>query len=195
VQQRVERQRLAAERLQSQLEEVQQTLQRLQEQHAGQTSLALDLVEGMKQEMAQVEQEAKQQWADMHRALDQAQLQRQEIEHLQQHAADAAVWDLCTAIRRTAAPRLQLAGCGWIDCHQQQALVLEWSQEHWQYSAEAAAVGRKATLCGGCGLARYCCPQHQRQDWPRHRHVCRRLAQARAAAGVSSYSGSSNHAV
>jgi len=27
--------------------------------------------------------------------------------------------------------------------------------------------------CSRCKAARYCCTDHQRRDWPRHKHVCR----------------------
>jgi hypothetical protein len=104
---------------------------------------------------------------------------QQKLQYLQQRAA---VLEVGNAVRHMTAPQLQLSGCKWLDCPAQQD----------QYSADAAVAGRKGVVCGGCGLARYCCPQHQQEDWPRHRQVCRRLAQATAAAGVSRHSSSSH---
>jgi hypothetical protein len=106
---------------------------------------------------------------------------------LQQQACSQqtqAAQELCAVIRRTRLFRLRLAGCSFGGCRQQGE----------QYSADAAVVGRRGVRCGGCGLARYCCPQHQERDWVRHRQVCGRLARARAraAAGVTSHQGSSH---
>jgi hypothetical protein len=43
-------------------------------------------------------------------------------------------------------------------------------------SAEGLVSGRKGVSCGGCRVARYCCPACQKEDWRLHRRVCRRLA-------------------
>jgi hypothetical protein len=45
-------------------------------------------------------------------------------------------------------------------------------------SAEGLVAGRRGVRCGGCRVARYCCPACQQADWAQHRRVCRRLAAA-----------------
>lgn len=34
--------------------------------------------------------------------------------------------------------------------------------------------------CGGCRLARYCCPPCQKADWPAHKAACRELQRRKA---------------
>jgi hypothetical protein len=62
-------------------------------------------------------------------------------------------------------------------------------------NAAEPAVNRRGVVCSGCGMARYCCPQHAQAAWPAHRKVCGRLAAAlgRRPAGGSG-SGSSTAA-
>jgi DNA repair exonuclease SbcCD ATPase subunit len=113
--------------------------------------------------------------------LEKAQLQQlqshleQELEQLQRafRAYAFAVEDLAGDVSVASNTSLRLAGCSWVGCTQ---------QHKGTYSAEAAVAGLRGVRCGGCGLVRYCCPQHQQADWPHHRRVCRRLAQTRAAA-------------
>jgi hypothetical protein len=78
--------------------------------------------------------------------------------------------------------QLQLAGCSFFDCCKGLTAC----------TSGALVVGRKGVRCGGCGMARYCCPEHQKEDWPQHRHVCGRLARANAAAASSNSSSSSS---
>lgn len=68
--------------------------------------------------------------------------------------------------------QLQMAGCSLLGCCRGLNLC----------TSAALAAGRRKVLCGGCGVARYCCREHQEKDWPRHSQLCRRLARARAAA-------------
>jgi hypothetical protein len=69
--------------------------------------------------------------------------------------------------------QLQLAGCSLPLCAKSLTAC----------SAAAAVAGRRRLRCGGCGLARYCCPEHQKEDWPRHSRLCRRLAKHAAVSG------------
>jgi hypothetical protein len=62
-------------------------------------------------------------------------------------------------------PRVQLVGCNHLHCTNLSGP-----------SAEGLVAGRKGVRCGGCRVARYCSPACQQADWPRHRHMCRRLA-------------------
>jgi hypothetical protein len=66
---------------------------------------------------------------------------------------------------------LQLAGCSLPECCKHLTVC----------SAAAAVVGHVGLRCGGCGLARYCCPEHQKEDWPRHHRLCCMLAKQAAA--------------
>jgi chemotaxis protein histidine kinase CheA len=109
---------------------------------------------------------ADQEEAHAHRRLDQQVLAYDSYRCAVTHSARDV-----TAASRTC---LRLAGCSWAGCKQ---------QHKGTYSADAAVAGRRGLVCGGCGLVRYCCPQHQQADWQRHSRVCQRLARARAAAG------------
>jgi hypothetical protein len=87
---------------------------------------------------------------------------------------DSAMQRLAEQVPRTAALvkgacrlRVQLVGCGNPRCTNLSGP-----------SAEGLVAGRKGVRCGGCRVARYCCPECQQADWPQHRHVCRRLAAA-----------------
>jgi hypothetical protein len=62
-------------------------------------------------------------------------------------------------------PRLQLLGCSNPRCTNLSGP-----------SAEGLVAGCKGVRCGGCRVARYCSPACQKEDWAKHRHVCRRLA-------------------
>jgi hypothetical protein len=69
----------------------------------------------------------------------------------------------------------QLLGCAHLGCTTGVAGSLA--------SCEASlGVNRKGSMCGGCGVVRYCSAACAQQDWPGHRRVCRRLAAAAAAA-------------
>jgi hypothetical protein len=70
-----------------------------------------------------------------------------------------------STVQLTSRTRVQLVGCSHRGCHNFQGP-----------SAEGLVAGRKGVRCGGCRVARYCCPACQQEDWPQHRHVCRRLA-------------------
>jgi hypothetical protein len=48
------------------------------------------------------------------------------------------------------------------------------------FRQDGLAVNCKKSVCGGCGVVRYCSHSCAQQDWPRHRRVCRRLAAAAA---------------
>jgi hypothetical protein len=55
---------------------------------------------------------------------------------------------------------------------------------------------RRGVLCQGCGVARYCGPEHARLAWPAHRKVCGRLAAAlgrRPAGSTGGGTSSSNN--
>jgi len=39
--------------------------------------------------------------------------------------------------------------------------------------------------CGGCKAAFYCCQEHQKEDWSKHRVVCRRLQQHPGKGGIA----------
>jgi hypothetical protein len=201
--------------LQQELQELQQVQRQRQEQvlqpqqqRLQETQLSLERTQSkMIQFKYMVEQEQKQ-WQDPLRELQleveeqqqhQKDLQRQHQKDVQLHLQlqcqqasvdqELAVLEIRLLLCGTAfchrQCRLRLAGCGWGACTQQEE----------PYTADAGVAGRKGVRCGGCGLVRYCCPQHQEKDWPGHRQVCRLLAQARAAAaGGISHSGSSHHA-
>jgi hypothetical protein len=50
-------------------------------------------------------------------------------------------------------------------------------------SCEATlVVNRKGSVCGGCGVVRYCGAACAQKDWAGHRRVCRKLAAAAVAA-------------
>jgi hypothetical protein len=67
-------------------------------------------------------------------------------------------------LQRACRQRVQLVGCSNLRCANLSGL-----------SAEGLVSGRKGVRCGGCRVARYCCPACQQADWPQHRRVCRRL--------------------
>jgi hypothetical protein len=96
-----------------------------------------------------------------------------------------SITDMCNC-------QVQVTGCSWIGCHQEYLDANE--QIGNGYSSALVVAGRRGVVCGGCGLARYCCPQHQQEDWPGHRHVCRRLAAA-AAPGAHAGGGAGGPAV
>jgi hypothetical protein len=85
----------------------------------------------------------------------------------------AAVLALAGTIQRACRPRVQLVGCGNPRCANLSGA-----------SAEGLVAGCKGVRCGGCQVARYCSLACQQVDWPWHRHVCRRLAGAAAAAAA-----------
>jgi hypothetical protein len=103
-------------------------------------------------------------------------------------AAMEALKRLAAEVAGSRPGRLQLVGCSWTGCTKG-GLHPTASSAGVAYTAESKVAGRKGVSCGGCGLARYCCPQHQKEDWPRHRHVCRRLARAQARAVASPAGG------
>jgi hypothetical protein len=71
--------------------------------------------------------------------------------------------------------RVQLLGCANLGCGTlPPAGGLSFSQD-------GLAVNCKGSVCGGCGVVRYCSAACAQQDWPGHRRVCRRLAAAAAA--------------
>jgi hypothetical protein len=70
-------------------------------------------------------------------------------------------------LQHACQPRVQLVGCSNLCCANLSGP-----------SAEGLVAGRKGVRCGGCHVARYCCPACQQAHWPQHRHVCRRLAKA-----------------
>ena len=51
--------------------------------------------------------------------------------------------------------------------------------------SEVQLVGGKGRRCGGCGAARYCCSEDQKQHWKLHRPVCRALAAAQQSGPCS----------
>jgi hypothetical protein len=69
-------------------------------------------------------------------------------------------------VQHACRTRVQLVGCSNLSC----------SRLSGPTSAEGLVAGCKGARCGGCRVARYCCPACQQADWPQHRHVCRRLA-------------------
>jgi hypothetical protein len=96
------------------------------------------------------------------------------------HTAHVSAWrrhtpqgpvDLLTGmahcIQHACRPRLQLAGCSHRHCINLSGPT---------GSVEGLVAGRKGVTCGGCRVVRYCSSACQQADWPRHRHVCRRLA-------------------
>jgi hypothetical protein len=114
---------------------------------------------------------------------EQMQLLLQQQQPVDAAAAISALQGLLDDIAISERPRLQLVGCSWLGCKRSSASPSLGSTVA-TYTAESTVAGRKGVRCGGCGLVRYCCPEHQKEDWPRHRHVCRRLAQARVKAPV-----------
>jgi hypothetical protein len=175
-QQQVEGQQLNRFRqAQQHVEQEEQQLQQRQHQERQQ----------LKQQTLGMKQQLQQQKKLLHQQQQQAHLEQQ-LEQQQSafRTIQAAVNQLTRDVSSISKSAVRLAGCSWAGCSQQHSRGM--------YSADAAVAGLHGVSCGGCGLARFCCPQHQQQDWPRHRHVCRRLAQARAGTGhgASSHAGS-----
>jgi hypothetical protein len=79
---------------------------------------------------------------------------------------------LADRIQRMCQPRVLLLGCSYQFCTNLSGP-----------SAEGLVAGCKGVVCGGCGLARYCRPACQEEDWRQHQHDCRRL-RARRQDGV-----------
>jgi len=67
----------------------------------------------------------------------------------------------------------QLLGCAHLGC-----LKLPAGAGGLAACEASLGVNRKGSLCGGCGVVRYCSAACAKQDWPGHRRVCRRLAAA-----------------
>jgi hypothetical protein len=82
------------------------------------------------------------------------------------------------AIKRCP-PRLQLVGCNHQGCTNLSGP-----------SAEGLVAGRKGVRCGACGVARYCSPACQKEDWPQHQRMCRRLAAAAGQGQLEMWLGS-----
>jgi hypothetical protein len=84
----------------------------------------------------------------------------------------ASCMEVCGTVARCAAAcgsSPQLLGCAHLGCTTGVAGGLG--------SCEAAlGVNRKGSVCGGCGVVRYCSAACAQQDWPGHRRVCRPLA-------------------
>jgi hypothetical protein len=90
----------------------------------------------------------------------------------------AGCMDLCEAAASCTAlcsSRLQLLGCANLSCTTPPAAGLG--------GCEASlVVNCRGSVCGGCGVVRYCSAACAQQDWAGHQRVCRRLAAAAAAA-------------
>jgi hypothetical protein len=83
------------------------------------------------------------------------------------------------ACTRLCSSRLQLLGCANLGCTTPPAAVLG--------GCEASlVVNCRGSVCGGCGVVRYCSAACAQQDWPGHRRVCRRLG---AVAGCRKQTG------
>jgi hypothetical protein len=87
-----------------------------------------------------------------------------------------STWGLIDRVKQSCRQRVPLLGCG-AGCRGQgtRTCPTKW------YSTDQGVTSCKGVLCGGCKVARYCGRACQAADWPRHRHVCRRLAEAAAA--------------
>jgi hypothetical protein len=87
--------------------------------------------------------------------------------------------EACGTVARCVAAcssTVQLLGCAHLGCTTRPPGGLA--------SCEASlGVNRKGSVCGGCGVVRYCSPACAQRDWPEHRRVCRRLAAAAAQRG------------
>jgi hypothetical protein len=80
--------------------------------------------------------------------------------------------------------RLQLLGCANLGCTAPLEPVLPVG------GCEASlVVNCRGSVCGGCGVVRYCSAACAQQDWPGHRRVCRRLAAAAAVRGANRRTG------
>jgi hypothetical protein len=88
----------------------------------------------------------------------------------------ACVMDVCNVASRCARAcggAVQLLGCAHLGCTTRPPGGLA--------SCEASlGVNRRGSVCGGCGVVRYCGAACAQRDWPEHRRVCRRLAAAAA---------------
>jgi hypothetical protein len=173
--------RMKLQKRQTELEDAQLSLQELergvQRMLQQQPSSPQEVVDAMLQQLLWAREQTQQHLAELKAGCEQILLQdrqQQQIDHLEQAIAARA---LMHSIRLTARNRLQLSGCTSVAC------LHGLDKDEERYSADAMVAGLRGVRCGGCGLVRYCCPQHQKDDWPIHRRVCRRLAQARAAAG------------
>jgi hypothetical protein len=157
-------------RTQRGLQQQQDLLKQQQEdgQSGGGQQMLQQYINLLQQQLLDEEQEqAQQQQVHFGLILEQ---QQSAVRRLQ-----SAVHELAGDVHKVSNTSLHLAGCSWAGCRQ---------QHKGKYSADAAVAGLRGVRCGGCGLVRYCCPQHQQADWKRHGRVCQRLAQARGAAGV-----------
>jgi hypothetical protein len=89
---------------------------------------------------------------------------------------EAGLMDMCEAAAACAqvcGSRLQLLGCAHLGCTTPPAAGLG--------GCEASlVVNCRGSVCGGCGVVRYCSAACAQQDWAGHRRVCRRLAAAAA---------------
>jgi hypothetical protein len=87
----------------------------------------------------------------------------------------ASCMDVCTAAGASASlcsSHLQLLGCANLGCTTPPAPGLG--------GCEASlVVNCRGSVCGGCGVVRYCSAACAQQDWPGHRRVCRQLAAVR----------------
>jgi hypothetical protein len=104
--------------------------------------------------------------------------QDQVIEAVRDALSDAAcVIDVCDVVEQCAcacSSTIQLLGCAYLGCTTQPPGGLS--------SCEATlVVNRKGSVCGGCGVVRYCSAACAQKDWAGHRRVCRKLAAAAAA--------------
>jgi hypothetical protein len=81
------------------------------------------------------------------------------------------VCDMAAQCARACGTTPQLLGCAHLGCTTPPPGGLA--------SCEASlGVNRKGSVCGGCGVVRYCSPACAQRDWPEHRRVCRRLRAA-----------------
>jgi hypothetical protein len=86
-----------------------------------------------------------------------------------------SVCEAASACAALCSSRVQLLGCANLSCTTPPAAGLG--------GCEASlVVNCRGSVCGGCGVVRYCSAACAQQDWPGHRRVCRRLAPAAAAA-------------
>jgi hypothetical protein len=95
------------------------------------------------------------------------------------------VMEVCkaaVACARLCSSSIQLLGCANLGCTTPPAPGLG--------GCEASlVVNRRGSVCGGCGVVRYCSAACAQQDWPGHRRVCRRLAAAAAVRGANRRTG------
>jgi hypothetical protein len=84
-------------------------------------------------------------------------------------------------IKHMTITRAPLIGCGTYGCIELLGPSETWLVHNWPE-------GR----CGGCGVVRYCCPEHARHSWPTHRKACRRLGAALGRAPIISSSTTPN---